>query len=339
MGCPPGPQCALLRSVTRFANNGSSAHSSKFVGFASWMSALFIILILCASSLPAFGRPNKPEARAEKLARSITIYRDSYGVPHIYGPTDASCVFGYAYAQAEDNFKQIEDSYIHALGRAAEAAGEKELPSDLLNRALEIPRLSVEEYQHATARTREIADAFVAGLNYFLDRNPQIHPRLINRFEPWNLFAFNRYAIYQLFIYNKSGLKTDQILTTVNPREAAAHVGSNMWAIMPGKSASGHALLFINPHQPFFGPGQWYEGHLHSDEGWDLSGASFFGSGFPTIGHNQFLGWSHTVNDPDITDLYVEKFDDPQNPLAYRYGGQTRTAIEWSDSIRVKTDR
>src|SRR5262249_54706201 len=179
-------------------------------------AALPVIVMLLLTSPAGARKPARAGAKAEKLARSVTIYRDTYGVPHIYGPTDASCVFGYAYAQAEDNFKQIEDSYIHALGRAAEVGGEKELPSDLLNRALEIPRLSQEEYQRATGRTREIADSFAAGLNYFLDRNPQVHPRLITRFEPWYLFAFNRYALYQLFIFGKSGLKTEQILTTVN---------------------------------------------------------------------------------------------------------------------------
>ena len=80
------------------------------------------------------------DARIERLARSVTIYRDSYGVPHIYGPTDASCVFGYAYAQAEDNFWQVEDNYIQAIGRAAEVNGEEALAADLLNRTLEITR-------------------------------------------------------------------------------------------------------------------------------------------------------------------------------------------------------
>ena len=84
-----------------------------------------------------------------------------------------------------------------------------------------------------------------------------------------------------------------------------------MWAIRPSKSATGHAMLFINPHQPFFGPGQWYEGHVHSDSGWDMSGASFFGSAFPTIGHNQHLGWSHTVNKPDVFDVWQETSTKP----------------------------
>src|SRR5262249_11050950 len=141
----------------------------------------------------------------------------------------------------------------------------------------------------------------------------------------------------QLFIFGKSGLKTDQILTTVNSREAAPHVGSNMWAIMPAKSANGHALLFINPHHPFFGPGQWYEGDVLSDEGSDISVASFFVSPLTTIGHNQYLGWSHTVNDPDIVDVYVEKFDDPKDPAAYRYGDGYRKASIWSETLKVKT--
>src|SRR4029078_12614288 len=89
-------------------------------------------------------------ARIERLARSVTIYRDNYGVPHVYGPTDASCVFGYIYAQAEDNFWQIEDSYIRSLGRGAEIYGETAVAQDLLNRALEIPKLAMVEDQRSS---------------------------------------------------------------------------------------------------------------------------------------------------------------------------------------------
>src|SRR5262249_51677511 len=271
-------------------------------------------------------------------------------------------------AQAEDNFWQIEDSYIRALGRASEYYGERAVNDDVLNRALEIPRLAKTEYDRSNPRARQLCDAVAEGLNYFLERNPQVKPRLITHFEPWYIFAFNRFAIYQLFIFGKTGLRLEEVRKAVTELDASGApssgtsgqssgeqaqasaydatpeglepvVGSNMWAVTPQKTATGHAMLFINPHQPFFGPGQWYEGHLHSDEGWDISGASFFGSGFPTIGHNQYLGWSHTVNDPDITDLYIEKFDDPKNPLSYRYGNEQRTAVEWSDSIKIKTDR
>lgn len=301
------------------------------------LSFAVITFSLQCAGVFARTKPVPAKGAAESIARSVTIYRDNFGVPHVYGPTDASCVFGYAYAQAQDNFRQIEDSYIHALGRAAEVDGESELPSDVLNRALEIPKLSQAEYRNTSPRMRALADAFAEGLNYFLARNPQVHPRLLTHFEPWYLFAFNRYALYQLFIFGKSGLKPDQIMTTFGEKETAAQIGSNMWAVEPSKTADGHSYLFINPHQPFFGPGQWYEGHVHSGEGWDLSGASFFGSPCPTIGHNQYLGWSHTVNDPDIVDVYAEKFDNPKDHLAYRYGPGYREAVEWTDHIGVKT--
>lgn len=316
----------------------------------------------------------------EKIAKSVTIYRDKWGVPHVYGPTDYSVMFGFMYAQAEDNFWQIEDGYIQSIGRAAEVYGENGIPSgstgraleaDLINRQLEINRLAQEDYKAAGAQTKEICNATADGLNYFLEKNPQVKPRLITKFEPWHLLAFNRFAQYQLFIFKRLGLKADEMRASVqeagkktaslmeqksleiteadfvaatplemffNDPNSAAQIGSNTWAITPKKSATGHAMLLVNPHQPFFGPGQWIEGHVHSDSGWNMSGASFPGSPFPTLGHNDNLGWSHTVNAPDVIDAWEEKFDDAYNPLNYKYGTGHRTATEWTETIKVKTD-
>lgn len=303
------------------------------------------------------------DARAGKMAATVNIYRDSFGVPHVYGPTDASCVFGFIYAQAEDYFWQIEDNYLRAIGRAAEVYGEKSLADDLLNRALEITKISQKEYEAASPKLKEFGQALADGLNYFLATHPNVKPRLITHFEPWHPLAFRRFALYQMFIYRSSGLnpsdmlqvarevtgkKTSQIqinpamLAAIQQNEGeatlhAAHVGSNMWAVSPSKSASGKAMVFINPHQPFFGPGQWYEGHLVSDEGWNLLGACFFGSPCPTIGYNGHIAWSHTVNQPDIVDTYQISFDE-NNPLQYKYGTGMRDATEWTDSVTVKGD-
>jgi penicillin amidase len=328
------------------------------------LAVCLLLLTLVSLSATDRGRslPSSVEARAAAMAKTVTIYRDAYGVPHVYAPTDAACIFGFIYAQAEDYFWQIEDSYIRSLGRAAEVYGEKSLPDDLLNRALEIDRLAREEYERCSPQYKEFSQALADGLNYYLATHPQVKPRLINRFEPWHPFALRRFLLYQLFIYRGSGITVPEILSAVHEVKdgqkvgfnssmyedllasvsldnMSDHIGSNMWAVAPSKSETGKALLFINPHQPFFGPGQWYEGHLISGEGWNLSGACFFGSPFPTIGYNGHLAWSHTVNQPDIVDTYTIKFDDPQHPLRYRYGTETRDAVAWTDAVKVKSDQ
>lgn len=293
-------------------------------------AALFILVI----SLQ--GIKAGSDLSAEKMAREVTIYRDTYGVPHVFGKTDASTVFGFAYAQAEDYFWLIEDNYIRSLGRASEVYGEQTLDSDRLNHALEIPKLAQAEYRRLDAHTRSICDAFAAGLNYYLEQNPSVKPRLITKFEPWHPLAFIRYNYYQNGFARAPELRPFNLQTAAVERGIEANQGSNGWVINPSKSATGNAMLFINPHLPFFGAGQVYEGHVHSDEGWNFTGYTRFGFPLPYVGHNENGGWVSTDNAADLTDVYAETFDDPARPLAYRYGDGYRTATEQTAEIKVK---
>src|SRR5579864_2977061 len=151
-----------------------------------------VVLIVAVLLLaPALLQASDPA----QTAKSITIYRDNDGVPHLYGPTDAACAFGFMYAQAEDNFWQIEDSYIRSLGRASEVYGAKTLDDDELVRALEIPRLAQAEYEQMPAHSKAMLAGGVEGLNYYLATHPNVKPRLLTHFEPWYGLAFNRYAL------------------------------------------------------------------------------------------------------------------------------------------------
>ena len=278
-------------------------------------------------------------ALANPLARDVTIYRDIYGVPHVFGRTDASTVFGFAYAQAEDNFWRVEENFISALGRSSELYGEKSLDEDRLNHALEIPRLAREEYARLDRHMRSLCDAFAAGFNYYLERHTEVKPRLLTKIEPWYTLAFIRYNYYQNGFARDRNLRRIGLQTAAIDNDLKEHTGSNGWVVGPSKSASGHAMLFINPHLPFFGPGQVYEGHVHSDEGWNFTGYTRFGFPLPYVGHNENGGWVSTDNAADLTDVYLETFDDPARPLAYKYGNGYRLATERVEEIKVKTPK
>lgn len=296
--------------------------------------AVWLLLFLFSGS--ASGEASVPQPSPE-LARQVTIHRDVYGVPHIYGKTDAACVFGLAYAQAQDNLWQIEDNYIRALGRASELYGESTLRDDQLTRLLEIPRLARLEYDRAAPRMRRLYDAFAAGLNYYRSRHPEAATRLLDRFEPWHTLALIRYKYYLDFA-SQSGLAPNELPTAFSESRLNSPKGSNAWALAATRSKSGHPMLFINPHANFFGVDQYYEAHLRSDEGWNFSGATRHGFVVPYMGHNETLGWSATDNFPDVGDLYVEVFDDPAKPLNYRYGSGYRSATQWTETIKVRTD-
>ncbi|MBI3840113.1 MAG: penicillin acylase family protein [Planctomycetia bacterium] len=283
------------------------------------------------------GSPAGLDPRA--LARGVTIYRDSYGMPHIDGPTDKAVLFGFGYCQAEDYFWQIEDSYVMGLGRYCELYGKQFLSKDMRNRAFEIPRRSKEDYEKLDPEPREAGAAFAAGINYYLETHPETKPRLLARIEPWYLLAFARAATLEL-VGGHIHVSTEKIPTSYEERklevEARAATGSNAWAIAGSRTRSGKAMLLINPHQPYYGFGQFYEAHLRSGEGWNFTGASFFGTPLPVLGHTEHCGWGLTTNEPNVGSSWRETFDDPDEPLNYRYAGGHRKAVEWKDTIKVK---
>lgn len=112
-------------------------------------------------------------------------------------------------------------------------------------------------------------------------------------------------------------------------------IGSNTFAIAPSRTPDGKTHLAINSHQPWTGPVAWYEAHLHSDEGLDIVGGLFPGSPVILHGHNRHLGWAHTVNNPDLADIYVLEIN-PDNPMQYKFDGEWRDLEVKPIEIEVK---
>lgn len=269
------------------------------------------------------------------MAGQVIIKRDNYGIPHIYGPTDESVVFGLAYARAEDHFDLIEKQVIKALGRLSEIEGTSGIQNDYVIKAFEFEQLSRKEYKSLSIKHRRIVNAYAAGLNFYLLKNPETKTLLIDTFEPWHFLSLYRRAWTGLGL-SQIGVFDDDVFSFLHKASVEPNIGSNMWAISPEKSGNGKTYLVLNPHIPMDQP---YEVHIKSEEGLNFYGELAFGQNiFPVLGHNENLGWSLTVNYPDIADRFELTFKDSTEMKNYEFDGEFKSAIKWNDTIRVKTE-
>ncbi|QYG02421.1 penicillin acylase family protein [Massilia sp. NP310] len=272
-------------------------------------------------------------ARWKATAQRVTILRDKWGIPHIYGGTDADTVFGMLYAQAEDDFNRIELNYINAMGRLAEVEGEKEIWRDLRMKMYIQPADMQAKYAASPVWLKNLMNAFADGLNYYLHTHPEVKPKLLTRFEPWMALTFSEGSIggdiesidlkeLERFYGKRPVLASVGVDKGFDPEPR----GSNGFAIAPRRSANGHALLMINPHTSFyFRP----EVHMVSDEGLNAYGAVTWGQFFVYQGFNDKLGWMHTSGGGDVIDEYLETVVERDGEFFYKYGkheGRMRTA-------------
>lgn len=302
------------------------------------------LLFLCCLPLQLLAQFSKENITIwQQQAQRITIIRDNWGVPHIYGKKDADCAFGVMYAQCEDNYRQLEETFIPALGRAAELYGEGRLQNDVSVALFECVKRAKNDYAKASSLVKELCNSAAAGINYYLYKHPDTLRRLLHYYEPW---FFLLPGTDNPSGHGITGAEVRSYNNTILPRTAGEgedsgieerENGSNTMAIAPSKSASGYSMLLINPHVNFFGNGQRYECHLISEQGLNVSGFAIFGNFYIWSGFNAYSGWAHTNSGVDFTDVYLEHFDHPTDPTQYRYGNSYRRATVWYDTVHYKT--
>ena len=155
---------------------------------------VLVFAALCVSCAPQ-ATADKDVTAWGKQAQSITIIRDNWGIPHIYGKTDADAVFGLMYAQAEDDFNRVETNYINAMGRLAEAEGEAEVYRDLRMKLFIDPDSMKAKFAASPDWLKQLMIAYADGLNYYLYKHPKVTPRVIRHFEPWMALTFSEGSI------------------------------------------------------------------------------------------------------------------------------------------------
>jgi acyl-homoserine-lactone acylase len=281
-------------------------------------------------------------ARWERQAGNVTIIRDDWGIPHVYGKTDADAVFGLMYAQAEDDFNRVETNYLNAMGRLAEVEGESAIYQDLRMKLFINPDSIKAQYAVSPAWLKRLMDAWADGLNFFLYKHPDVKPRVITRFEPWMALTFSegsiggdieRVSLRGLESFYGGGTAPVGTGTGDDDPEAEP-TGSNGIAIAPANTVNHRALLLINPHTSFFFRA---EVQVVSDEGLNAYGAVTWGQFFVYQGFNARLGWMHTSSGVDAIDEYLETVVKKGDRYYYRYGTGERPVTVTTITVPYKT--
>lgn len=316
----------------------------------------FLLLLVVTAASLALWEPLTAEAPAAPAYKpaDVRIARDKFGVPHIFGKTDADVAYGVAYAHAEDDFATLQEVLAMTRGRAGAMLGADGAKVDYAAALLDVRATTARDWPRLPADVRALFTAYAAGLNHYADKHPD-EVRLSGLFPVTGEDVVAGFVLRSPFFFgldsvlgqlvegkdmHREGGPALDATGKIVPRADTpvgsdpASNGSNAMAVAPARSTDGATRLVSNSHQPWTGGVAWYELVVHSEEGWDFAGANFPGSPYPFLGHNKYLGWTNTVNRPDLIDVYKLVLD--ESGEQYRYDGAWRPLERKRVWLKVK---
>ena len=273
-------------------------------------------------------------ATAQINPTNITIARDSFGVPHIFAPTDPEVAYGIAWAHAEDDFETLQLVVLSGKAKLGTGLGKKGAEADYVINLLRIRKTVDEQWNTLSPDFVALIKGYTAGLNAYA----KAHPAEIKYKKA---FPFDEKEYLTAVVFSTSlfcGVENvlPQILggkvatiPNFNPQ------GSNSFAMNSNKTTTGESFLAINAHQPQEGPVAFYEAHLQSEQGWNILGGLFPGGCLIFHGTNENLGWAHTVNYQDKIDVFQLEIN-PANKNQYKFDGEWINLEEDKAKLKVK---
>jgi acyl-homoserine lactone acylase PvdQ len=269
-------------------------------------------------------------AGAVSHAAEVTVHRDTWGVPHVYGDSREAAAYGLGWAQAEDRLADLLLAYRMAEGRLASVAGADALESDLGARRARHAAVARRRYGDLSADTRSLVESFVAGVRDYMSEHPQAVPSWAEPPEPQQVVA-----LYRAFAYVWPLGQARGDLERGRSPASEEQRGSNQWVIGASRTEEGASITLIDPHLSWESPNRLYEAHVH---GGDLDSFGFHVIGTPilALGHTNVLAWGLTTGGPDCADVYEERVH-PEDPLRYEYDGDWRRVEVEEVEIEVHT--
>ena len=294
------------------------------------MRILFLSTLLSLTAFAQAQLSDEPIIRPDK----ITIARDSFGVPHIFAPTDPEVAYGLAWAHAEDDFETIQTLMLTAKGRLGTHLGKKGATVDYVFGLLNTKATVDSQINQLDSKFINLLKGYMLGIEAYAKAHPK---EILNKHVfPVTVNEYLAAAAFSVAIFCGVDRTLPVILNNSMPElKEYDGKGSNAFAIHSSKSSNGMNMLVINAHQPIEGATAFYEAHLQSEEGWNILGGLFPGAPLIFHGVNENLAWAHTVNNQDKIDVYQLQTD-KQHPGQYKVDGEWLTLEKRKLNLKVK---
>jgi acyl-homoserine-lactone acylase len=284
------------------------------------LSACLLALLL---SLPAL---------SQKAAKTeATLYRDEWGIPHVFAPTLETASYALGYAQAEDRLEELLKNYRRANGTMSEVFGPENFAEDIQQRLFRHAEIAQAKYRRISPKMRAVIEAYQEGVKRFMKEHPEQVPAWAQEIHPWDVIALGRYIIWG---WPLGEAAEDLGKIGVRPDPPPAYHGSNEMLIAPRRSALKVPLAVIDPHLSWYGQFRFYAERVYAGD-YAVSGVCILGAPLPTLGHSRWCSVAMTTGGPDTTDVYEEELN-PANPHQYRYDGKWREMQVRTEKIGVK---
>ena len=265
-----------------------------------------------------------------QAAEDVTIYRDDFGVPHIFATTEEGTAFGVGYAQAEDRLEELLKQYRRATGTMSEAFGKQYFRDDYRQRLWQHAAIAQAGYEKLSPKVRATSEAYIHGVRQYMKEHPAEVPAWASEIQPWMCVALGRYIIWG---WPEGDAGGDLQRGGIRP-EPVDYRGSNQWLVAPRRTTANAVMACIDPHLSWYDQFRFYELRLYGGQ-LEYSGMAILGMPFPVLGHNRYLSIAMTTGGPDAADCYEEEIN-PENSRQYKYDGQWRDMKVVTDVIKVK---
>ena len=293
-------------------------------------SALLAAFLTMAACTPDTDPAAATEAEIAGSDVKVTIYRDDWGVPHIYADREESGFYGLGYAQAEDQLIKLLGAVYWVQGRRAELEGEALLPMDIEQRRWRHAVEGKEGFARLDSQVKENYQAFVAGVKRYMRDHPDKVPGWAPPLEAADLVTISRALFWVGYaaVLGPAECQEPEMALYSSIRQVAdqtLHGASNGWVVAPARTANGATILAADPHIEMQSAA-YYEYRM---EAGNLKSAGFSLGPLLWQAHNRDVSWAMTTGNPDMWDCYAVEVD-PENPTRYLFDG------EWQDMLQVE---